>query len=265
MDWPLKKRRIGAGLPRRASSVLRLDRTSYKRPTEFSAITLRALLARIGQEQLHSKQLEILRSPERGDEPRDVKLYYSGHLSLLEHPTVAIVGTREVSDEGRARTRRLAKELVAAGVTVMSGLARGVDTEAHKSAIAHGGKTVAVIGTPLSKAYPAENARLQEDIYRSHLLLSPFADGENVLKANFPKRNRVMAALSKATVIVEASDTSGTLHQAAECQHLGRWLFICRAVVEDERLTWPKKFLGKPRTAILSNTGDLFAVLHDRP
>src|SRR5205814_51885 len=109
---------------------------------------------------------------------------------------------------------------------IVSGLARGIDTAALMGAIEKGGRTVAVIGTPLDKAYPAENADLQTEIYSHHLLVTPFRIGEQVFKANFPKRNRVMAAISDATVIIEASDTSGTLHQAAECEKLGRWLFI---------------------------------------
>ncbi len=259
MDWPLKQRKISTGIPRRAKAG-RPVRATYRRPSDVHAIPLRVLLARIGHEQLLPKQLDLLRSP-RADAEKDVTLRYSGDLSLLDRPTVAIVGTREVSEEGGARTRRLAKELVAAGVTVMSGLARGVDAEAHQSAIAHGGKTVAVIGTPLSKAYPTENAHLQEEIYQRHLLISPFAEGETVFKANFPKRNRIMAALSVATVIMEASDTSGPLHQAVECQRLGRWLYIATAVVYDPSLTWPQKFLGKPNTAVLASTADLLAAV----
>jgi DNA processing protein len=140
---------------------------------------------------------------------------------------------------------------------VTSGLAKGVDTAALSAAIDAGGRVVAVIGTPLEKMYPAENAALQEAIYRDHLLVSPFPAGEQVYPSNFPKRNRVMAALSDASVIVEASDTSGTLHQAAECQRLGRWLFIMRAVAEDEDLKWPSKFIGKPKVAVLSTTSDV--------
>ncbi len=143
----------------------------------------------------------------------------------------------------------------------MSGLARGVDTEALTSALESGGRTIAVIGTPLEKAFPAENGPLQERIYREQLLLSPFARGVEVQKYFFPIRNRVMAAISDATVIVEASDTSGTLHQAAECQRLGRWLFIARSVAEDTRLTWPSRFLGHAKTAVLTRTDQLLELL----
>jgi DNA processing protein len=139
----------------------------------------------------------------------------------------------------------------------VSGLAKGVDRAAHEGALAAGGKTVAVIGTPLSKAYPIENAHLQEQIYREHLLISPFAEGEAVYKSNFPARNRVMAALSDATAIIEASDTSGTLHQAAECTRLKRWLFISQAIVDDPTVTWPAKFLSYERAVVLTKVSDI--------
>ena len=91
-----------------------------------------------------------------------------------------------MSDDGASRARRLARELVAAGVVVVSGLAKGVDTEALSSAIESGGSTVAVIGTPLDKAYPAENARLQEQIYDGHLLLTPFGVANTRSRATSP-------------------------------------------------------------------------------
>ena len=133
----------------------------------------------------------------------------------------------------------------------------GVDTAAHFGAMDNGGRTIAVIGTPLNKAYPAENAEVQERIYREHLLLSPFAEGERTFKSSFPKRNRVMALLTDATVIVEASDTSGSLHQAAECVRSGRWLFIMKSVMDDPKLTWPHNFLGNPKVRLLHNTDEI--------
>lgn len=190
-------------------------------------------------------------------------MYCAGDVSLVKRPCVAIVGTRDVSALGAARARRLAKELVAQGVVVMSGLAKGVDTAALAAALEAGGQTVAVIGTPLDRAYPTENARLQEQIYREHLLVSPFADGASVHKGFFPQRNKVMAALSDATAIIEASDTSGTLHQAAECARLGRWLFIAKSVADDPALEWPGKFMGYERTVVLNETADILAALRE--
>jgi DNA processing protein len=191
----------------------------------------------------------------------DGTLWCVGDVSLLQKKCVAIVGTREVSKDGAARSRRLARELAAAGVVIISGLAKGVDTEALSAAIEAKGRVVAVIGTPIDKAYPAENARLQERIYRDHLLISQFATGERVYQSNFPDRNRLMAAVSDATVIIEAGDTSGTLHQASECVRLERWLLIAKSVTDDPSLQWPKRFLGKPKVETLSSTEDVLRAI----
>lgn len=232
----------------------------YRAPPNAKSIWLRDMLHKLGRDALSARQLEFFRAKNEG-QAEDVELFYAGDLGLLERPCVSIVGTREATFEGRSRAARLAKELVASGVVVMSGLARGIDGAAHRSALENGGRTIAVVATPISKAYPAEHASLQTEIWQRHLLISPFPDGARVFKSNFPQRNRIMAALSDATVIVEASEGSGTLHQAAECQRLGRWLFISRAVTENEKLSWPKKFLPHPKTKILSTTADLLECL----
>lgn len=239
-------RKVKAGAPVRR----------YRAPEETCEISLSEALERSGRASLLDRQLDMLRHSAPDGR---VMLYYAGDLGLLEMPAVSIVGTREVSDEGRRRAIQLARDLAEAGVLVVSGLAKGVDAAAHTGAMQYGGATAAVIGTPLSKAYPAENGPLQEEIYSRHLLLSPFHEGAQVFKGNFPARNRVMAALTDATVIVEASDTSGTLHQAAECQRLGRWLFIMRSVVDDPSLTWPARFIGKPHVEVLNRTDDLLS------
>jgi DNA processing protein len=147
---------------------------------------------------------------------------------------------------------------------VVSGLAKGVDTEALTAAIDAGGQVIAVIGTPLDKAYPAENARLQERIYDKHLLISQFPPGQRVFQGNFPVRNRLMAALTDATAIVEAGETSGTLHQAKACVRFERWLFIARSAVEDPHLKWPAEFVDKPRVRVLNATSDVLDVLPPR-
>lgn len=181
------------------------------------------------------------------------QLFCAGKLSLLERPCIAIIGTRTPTVHGRARARRLARELVGAGVTVMSGLAAGIDTAAHTSAINAGESTVAVIGTPLDKAYPTQNRWLQELIHRKQLLISPFPAGSRV--------QQVMASLSRATVIIEAAEKSGTRHQADECLRLGRPLFIARSLAENPSLTWPKQLLERRNVHMLTHTADVLAVL----
>lgn len=237
-----------AGEPRRGR---------YRAPTEVTRVALIDLLRETGRtiasEEGRRGLFELLRSPGS----REAYVYCVGDVAMLSQPTVSIVGTREVSREGWQRAARIARELAARRVVVMSGLARGVDTAALSAALRANGQVVGIIGTPVNKAYPAENAALQEEIYTKHLLISPFADDEKVFKANFPKRNRVMALLSDATVIVEASDTSGTLHQAAECQRQGRWLFILKSVADNASLTWPARFIGKHKVRVVENIADI--------
>ncbi|MEJ0076478.1 MAG: DNA-processing protein DprA [Alphaproteobacteria bacterium] len=204
-----------------------------------------------------TRQLNIFK--DQAETPEDETLFYAGDLSLVSKPCVAIVGSRAATSHGRARATRLARELVEAGVVIVSGLAKGIDAAAHTSAFDSGGQTIAVIGTPLSKASPVENAGLQEAIWRDHLLISPFADGSTVQRDNFPHRNRTMAAISDATVIVEAADNSGTLYQAVACQKYGRWLFILKSVVESR--AWPQRFINQPNTVILENTEQIFSKL----
>jgi DNA processing protein len=249
-------------MPRTSGAVGRQQAAGrYSPPMARDSISLSALLAKCRRDQLATKQLDMLR---RGDvsSGKDITIRFAGDLGVLDAPCVSIVGTREASERGLQRASWLSTKLAEAGFTIVSGLAKGVDTAAHTGAIAANGKTVAVIGTPLNKAYPIENAALQEIIYRDHLLLTPFEDGEVVYRSNFPKRNRVMAAVSDATVIIEASDTSGTLHQAAECTQLKRWLFISQAIIDNPELKWPQKFLNYERVVVLQRVSEIIDRVH---
>jgi DNA processing protein len=187
-----------------------------------------------------------------------------GDLSLLERPRVAIVGARKASQDGRRRAAQLARDCARAGIVVVSGLAEGVDHAAHHAAIEHGGRTIAVIGTPLDKVYPAKHAGLQRRIYREHLLLSPFTGGDKFVPSNFPERNRIMARLALATVIIEASDTSGSLHQAVESVQVGHPVFIAAGMLDDPKLSWPKRFIGddRPLGRVLRQTSDVIEYLN---
>jgi DNA processing protein len=183
-------------------------------------------------------------------EPIEV-LYFSGDLDYIETPSVAIVGSRKPSEEGLKRTRQLVRHLVNDGYTIVSGLAEGIDTEAHTSAINMKGKTIAVIGTPLNEFYPKQNKPLQEYIAKEHLLISqvPFIRYKQQTyignKLFFPERNKTMSAITKATIIVEAGETSGTLIQAVAAIEQGRKLFILQSCFENDKITWPKRFEDK--------------------
>ncbi len=230
---------------------------SYVPPSTVTTTTIGELIRGTREiPEQHQSRFGI--TPEGGS---GVKIWIAGDSSLVKLPSVAIVGSRNVSPEGAARARRLARELSDAGVVVVSGLAKGVDTEALNAAIEAKGRTIGVIGTPIDRAYPAENKRLQETLYREHLLVSQFEPGKTVYPSNFPERNKLMAAISDATAIVEASDESGSLHQAAECTRLGRWLFIAKSLAENPDLHWPKSFLHYPTTRILNYTSEILDVL----
>lgn len=177
--------------------------------------------------------------------------YYQGNLELLNTPSVSVVGARKVSNDGKKRAAKLVKYLVDDDFTIVSGLAEGVDTVAHTTAIELSGRTIGVLGTPLSYVYPKQNKALQENIQKNHLLISqvPFLRYANQdYRRNrlfFPERNITMSAITQATIIVEASDTSGTLIQARAALQQKRKLFILDSCFHNSAISWPKKYEAK--------------------
>lgn len=170
------------------------------------------------------------------------ELFVAGNHDLLRKgPAVSIVGSRKPSREGLARADKLARLLVERGVIVVSGLAEGIDAVAHRTAIARGGHTVAVLGTPLDQCYPAKHRSLQNEIMREHLAVSQFASGTKVGRHTFPIRNKTMALIADATVIIEAADGSGTLHQGWEAIRLGRPLFLAKSMFDNAELQFPRE------------------------
>ena len=148
-------------------------------------------------------------------ELRPPVLFYRGNFELAHSRVVAIVGTRRCTEYGIATTEMIASELAQYGLTIISGLALGVDGQAHRSTMEAGGKTIAVLGCGVNVLYPHRNAKLQEQIAEEGLLLSEFAPGEPAMKHNFLKRNRIIAVLSRAVVVVEAGPRSGSLNTAS--------------------------------------------------
>jgi DNA processing protein len=175
-------------------------------------------------------------------------LYYQGRWDLVETRCIAVVGTRKPSAEGRKAAHRVATSLANDGFTVTSGLARGIDLIAHGAAIVRGAPTVAVIGTPLWLSYPKENASVQQYIAKEHLVISqvPICRYKRLhykIKPRFfPERNITMSALTEATIIIEASDTSGTLTQARAALKQGRKLFILDSCFRINGLKWPEQY-----------------------
>ena len=170
------------------------------------------------------------------------ELYIAGKLSIpLASPRSAVIGSRKASSEGLKAASDIARTLARRGVIIVSGLAEGIDTSAHKATIEEGGHTIAVLGTPLDRVYPKENFQLQDVIMHNHLVISQFPIGYPIQPKNFVLRNRTMALISNASIIVEAGDASGSLHQGWEALRLGRPLFIWSSTMNNSSLSWPKK------------------------
>jgi DNA processing protein len=152
-------------------------------------------------------------------------LYLRGELCPEDDPSVAIVGTRRPTVYGRQAAELFARGLAQHGVTVVSGLARGVDTYAHQAALEGGGRTIAVLGSGLDIIYPAENRRLAAEVSERGALVSEFPLGTQPDGMNFPRRNRIISGLSAACLVVEAGDTSGALITAEFALEQGRDVF----------------------------------------
>ncbi|MFD8813872.1 DNA-processing protein DprA [Streptomyces sp. NPDC059627] len=177
----------------------------------------------------------------------------------VEHDLrVAVVGTRTPTPDGIAHARAIAGGLAERGVTVVSGLAAGIDTAAHGAALAVGGRTVAVAGTGLRRAYPAQNAPLQEEIAERGLLISQFWPDAPPSKTSFPMRNAVMSGYSLATVVVEAAYRSGARMQARLALEHGRRVFLMRSLLTHE---WAREYAGRPNTTVIDGPEDVFSQL----
>ncbi len=152
-------------------------------------------------------------------------LYVSGRLESEDVRAIAVVGSRRATAYGEAVARELAGELARRGLTIVSGLARGIDAAAHTGALEAGGRTLAVLGSGLDQIYPAEHQRLAEDVARSGALLSEFSLGTPPLRLHFPQRNRIISGLSLGVVVVEAGLESGALITADHALEQGREVF----------------------------------------
>lgn len=152
-------------------------------------------------------------------------LYIRGSLAPADRNAVAVVGTRTPTQFGRSITRRMASELASEGVTVVSGMARGIDTQAHKGALAAPGRTIAVLACGIDIAYPPENRDLMEEISRNGAVVTENPFGTQPESGYFPARNRIISGLSRGTVIIEAAEDSGSLITADYALKQGRKLF----------------------------------------
>lgn len=190
-------------------------------------------------------------------------IYIRGKKSLLyEKRTVALVGSRQASENAKGNTRRLAEALGKNGITVVSGLAKGIDVTAHVAALQSGYNTIAVIGTNLNQYYPTENKKVQQEIEKRGLIVSQFSPASKTQRWFFPLRNGVMSGLSLATVIMEAGETSGALKQADFALKQGRQILIPETALKMEQITWPAKYVQRGAQVVKSPT-DVLKILAD--
>jgi len=170
-------------------------------------------------------------------------LYVQGLISAVDNWSVAVVGTRSPTTYGREVTRRLVGELAAAGVTVVSGLAIGVDTIAHAAALETGGRTIAVLGSGMDQVYPERNRALAEQIAASGALVSEFPLGTRPTPQLFPVRNRIISGLSLGTLVVEAGETSGALITVRFALEQGRDVFAVPGPIFSPKSAGPNQLI----------------------
>jgi DNA processing protein len=194
-------------------------------------------------------------------------LFYRGTLERVDARAVAVVGTRRPSPIGLARAARMAAGLVDEEVTVVSGLARGIDTAAHRAALTAGGRTIAVLGTGITHCYPAENADLAEAVVANGALVSQFWPSASPARHTFPLRNAVTSGISQGTVVVEASATSGAKLQARLALQQRKHVWLLRSLVAAE--PWARTYVERrgalPVTDVSDVTGQLAPARESAP
>ncbi|MHB8657106.1 MAG: DNA-processing protein DprA [Solirubrobacteraceae bacterium] len=185
-------------------------------------------------------------------------IFVAGRLSKVDVRSVAVVGARDASAAGLRAAQAIAVHLCQEGFPVVSGLARGIDTAAHHAALEVGGRTIAVIGTGLRRVYPPENADLQARIGAEHAVVSQFWPDSPPHRRSFPLRNAVMSGISLATVVVEASPTSGARLQARLALGQGRTVFLLSTLLKEP---WAQDFARRPGTYVVHSPREITAAI----
>lgn len=187
-------------------------------------------------------------------------LFHRGTL-IADEVGVSVVGSRQASPRGLAIARAVSTELAERDITVIAGLAKGIDTAGHQAALEAGGRTVAVIGTGINQHYPAENRDLQERIAHEGLVISQFWPDAPPSKHSFPMRNAVMSGYGRATVVVEAGEHSGARIQARMAVGHGRPVILTDLVVAANK--WPHEFIGQPGVHVAGSTAEIMSLVEE--
>ena len=187
-----------------------------------------------------------------------LKLYYKGNLDLLkDERLIAVVGTRNPSSYGKLCCEYMVKKMSRANITIVSGFAKGIDSIAHKTSLLTEGKTIAVIASGLDIVYPASNLSLYREIEEKGLILSEYEAGVKPFKSNFPQRNRIIAGLSKGTIVVESKDRGGSLITADLALEFNRDVYAVPGDVFSEYSKGCNNLIRDSRAKSLSNINEL--------
>ena len=192
------------------------------------------------------------------------ELYAIGDASALSCPRVSIVGTRDSTAYGERITRTLTRTLVRSGVTVISGMARGIDGAAHRTALEEGGKTVAVLGTGIDVPYPVGHRQLHRAIAERGLVVSENPPGMRAHKGAFPKRNRIIAAVAPVTIVIEAGFRSGALNTASQALELGRIVAAVPGPIDSDQSRGSNQLL-RDGAVLIAAADDALALLGISP
>lgn len=209
-------------------------------------------------------QLTTVLEQEYPHQLRDIRdmppfLFYTGDLRT-EDPGMSVVGSRLASKRGLSIARSTAELLVERGLTVIAGLAEGIDTAAHRAALSMGGRTVAIIGTGITRRYPASNADLQDEIARRGVVVSQFYPDAPPTRSSFPMRNVTMSGYGLATIVIEASEHSGSRIQARVAGQHGRPVILTSNVVEST--SWGRALVGNPNVFVASSISEMQEAIH---
>ncbi|MCA8939046.1 MAG: DNA-processing protein DprA, partial [Planctomycetes bacterium] len=189
-------------------------------------------------------------------------LWKRGAFADADRHSIAIVGSRSASHYGLRQSKRMSEGLARAGVSVVSGLARGIDTVAHRAALDAGGRTIAVLGSGLEALYPKENRALADKIVEAGAIVSEFPLDTKAHPSNFPRRNRIVAGLSMGVLVVQAGKRSGSLITARLAQEQGREVFALPARIEDDGNEGAHDLIRKNGAALVSSVAEILEDLH---
>lgn len=244
-----------AGLDRRALANLLATRRALDLDRELERLARAGVTVLTWDDPAYPRRLREISAP-------PPVLYVRGSLLADDEWAVAVVGTRRASAYGLEMARQLAGDLARNHITVVSGLARGIDSEAHHAALASGGRTIAVLGSSLDRIYPPENVDLARQVVGSGAVVSEYPFGTRPEAGNFPARNRIISGLSLGTLVVEAGETSGALITAHYALEQGRETFAVPGSALSRRSAGTNRLVQRGEAKLVTRVQDILEELN---